>query len=119
MERTERTRRELGENSERTVPHVPLELPALSKIFGENFAPTSAVDHSIVREVQPMITENYCQEVLTKYPEYITKEQMYRICHISKKTCSFLLESGLIPNIDSGKKTRRFMDYLLVLQEQK
>ena len=55
-----------------------------------------------------MITENYCQEVLTKYPEYITKEQMYRICHISKKTCSFLLESGLIPNIDSGKKTRRF-----------
>ena len=33
---------------------------------------------------------------------------MYRICHISKKTCLFLLESGLVPNIDSGKKTRRF-----------
>lgn len=42
------------------------------------------------------------------YPEYITKDQMYRICHISKKTCLFLLESGLVPNIDSGKKTRRF-----------
>ncbi len=55
-----------------------------------------------------MITEKYCREVLTEYPEYITKEQMYRICHISKKTCLFLLESGLVPSVDSGKKTRRF-----------
>ena len=55
-----------------------------------------------------MITERYCQEVLTEYPEYITKEQMYRICHISKKTCLFLLESGLVPSVDSGKRTRRF-----------
>ena len=55
-----------------------------------------------------MITEKYCNEVLQSYPKYITKEQMYRICHISKKTCSFLLESGLVPNIDNGKKTRRF-----------
>lgn len=55
-----------------------------------------------------MITEKYCKEILKQYPEYITKEQMYRICHISKKTCLFLLESGLVPSIDSGKQTRRF-----------
>lgn len=55
-----------------------------------------------------MITEKYCSEVLAQYPEYITKDQMYRICHISKKICLFLLESVLVPNIDSGKKTRRF-----------
>ena len=55
-----------------------------------------------------MITEKYCNEILQQYPEYITKDQMYRICHIGKKTCLFLLESGLVPNIDSGKKTRRF-----------
>lgn len=55
-----------------------------------------------------MITDKYCKEILEQYPEYITKDQMYRICHISKKTCLFLLESGLVPNIDSGKKTRRF-----------
>ena len=55
-----------------------------------------------------MITEKYRNEILKEYPEYITKDQMYRICHISKKTCLFLLESGLVPNIDSGKKTRRF-----------
>lgn len=33
---------------------------------------------------------------------------MYRICHISKKTCAFLLESGRVPCIDTGKKTHRF-----------
>ena len=55
-----------------------------------------------------MITESCYNEVLQSYPEYITKDQMYRICHIIKKTCLFLLESRLIPNIDSGKKTRRF-----------
>lgn len=30
----------------------------------------------------------------TTYPEEITKDQFYRICHISKKTASYLLESG-------------------------
>ena len=48
------------------------------------------------------------QSILTSYPEYISKEQMYRICHISKKTCLYLLESGLVPCIDNGKQTRRF-----------
>lgn len=115
MERTERTQ-------ERTQALIALVFPAPSKTFGENFAPASAVDHIIVREVQPMITEKYCREVLAEYPEYITKEQMYRICHISKKTCLFLLESGLVPSIDSGKKTRRFKiktsDVIKYLQER-
>lgn len=48
------------------------------------------------------------QDILEQYPIYMTKDQMYRICHISKKTCLFLLESGLVPCLDSGKKTRRF-----------
>lgn len=48
------------------------------------------------------------QYILEQYPIYMTKDQMYRICHISKKTCLFLLESGLVPCLDSGKKTRRF-----------
>lgn len=33
---------------------------------------------------------------------------MFRLCHISKKTCLHLLQSGLVPCIDSGKKTRRY-----------
>lgn len=46
--------------------------------------------------------------VLKEYPEYITKEQLYQICNVSKKTALYYLESGLISCIDNGKKTHRF-----------
>ena len=55
-----------------------------------------------------MIPKDYYETVLKEYPEYISLEQMYRICHHSKRTCRYLLESGLVPNHDNGKKTRRF-----------
>lgn len=51
---------------------------------------------------------NTHETILAAYPLYMTKEQMYQVCHISKRTCLFLLESGLVPCLDSGKKTRRF-----------
>ena len=41
-------------------------------------------------------------------PEVITMDQLYRICHISKRKARWLLENGVIPCEDSGKKTRRF-----------
>ena len=43
-----------------------------------------------------------------QYPETITKDQLYRICRISKRKALWLLENGVIPCEDSGKKTRRF-----------
>lgn len=43
-----------------------------------------------------------------QYPEVITMDQLYRICHISKREARWLLENGVIPCEDSGKKTRRF-----------
>lgn len=39
-------------------------------------------------------------------PDVITKEQFYKICHISKSTALYLLRSGLVPCEYSGKKTR-------------
>lgn len=48
------------------------------------------------------------EAIKATYPKIVTKDQVYRICHISKKTALYLLESGLIPCEDSGKKTRRF-----------
>lgn len=39
-------------------------------------------------------------------PNIITKEQFYRICHISKTTALQLLSSGKVPCENSGKKTR-------------
>lgn len=56
-------------------------------------------------------------------PEYINKDQLYRICHISKSTALFLLKSGKIPCEDSGKKTRRYRikkeDVIRYLKERK
>ena len=43
-----------------------------------------------------------------QYPEAITMDQLYRICHISKRKARWLLENGIILCKDSGKKTRRF-----------
>ena len=56
-----------------------------------------------------MASSNSYQQILDEYPEYITKEQLYQICHISKKTAQNLLESGEIPCTDTGKKTHRFL----------
>ena len=43
-----------------------------------------------------------------EYPETISMDQLYRICHISKRKARWLLEYGVIPCQDSGKQTRRF-----------
>lgn len=42
-------------------------------------------------------------------PNVITKEQFYQICHVSKATARYLLLSGLVPCINSGKKTRCYL----------
>ena len=38
----------------------------------------------------------------------ITAEEACRILHISKRKCAWMLQNGMIPCIDSGKKTRRY-----------
>lgn len=35
--------------------------------------------------------------ILKKYPQYVSKEQMCKICHVSKKTAYNMLQSGTIP----------------------
>lgn len=60
--------------------------------------------------------------LINKYPEFVTKDQFYRICHISKKTALYYLDNGVIPCIDSGKKTRRYKiaikDIIFFLQDR-
>lgn len=43
-----------------------------------------------------------------EYPATISQDQLYRICHISKRKATWLLLNGYIPCKDTGKKTRRF-----------
>ena len=53
------------------------------------------------------MTPDY-EKLLSNYPEYISKEQMRLICHISKKTARMLLQNGLIPCVISDRKTHTY-----------
>ena len=56
-------------------------------------------------------------------PDIITKEQLYRICHISKSTALYLLRSGKIPCEYTGKQTRCYkikkQDVIAYLEDRK
>ena len=56
-------------------------------------------------------------------PEIITKDQLYRICHISKSTALYLLKSGKIPCEYTGKRTRCYKikkaDVIAYLKDRK
>ena len=53
------------------------------------------------------MTTDY-KQVLKDYPRYMSLEQMRIVCHISKKTARRLLQSGLVPYKDTGKKTHTY-----------
>ena len=48
------------------------------------------------------------KELKRLYPKTMSKDQFYRVAHISKATALFLLQNGCVPCSDSGKKTRRY-----------
>ena len=51
--------------------------------------------------------KNY--ETLRKqYPEYISLEQLHRICRIAKRSAKYLVENGIIPATDTGRTTWRW-----------
>lgn len=58
------------------------------------------------RKVSRMNKE--CARLLKEYPPVVTLDQVYRICHISKRKGRWMLENGVIPCIDTGRKTHRF-----------
>nr|WP_308624637.1 helix-turn-helix domain-containing protein [uncultured Eisenbergiella sp.] len=48
------------------------------------------------------------EKLKEQYPEYISKIQLYKVCGISPRTASYLLNNGIIPAIDTGKDTWRY-----------
>ena len=54
---------------------------------------------------------------MTPNEEIITKEQLYKILHISKRRAKFLLDNGYIPCVDTGNKTRRYQIKMSDVQE--
>lgn len=55
-------------------------------------------------------SEKEVTEILKAYPKGMSKDQFYKVAHISKATALYLLQSGLVPCNDSGKQTRRYGD---------
>ena len=47
-------------------------------------------------------------DIRLQYPAVITKEQFYKIAHISKKNAAYFLENGFLPCIKSTGKTRKY-----------
>ena len=43
-----------------------------------------------------------------QHPDYISLEQFCKICKIAKRSAKYLVDNGIVPAIDSGKKTRRY-----------
>lgn len=53
-------------------------------------------------------TDELIKMIKSAYPKRMSKDQFYKVAHISKATALYLLKSGLVPCKDSGKKTRRY-----------
>lgn len=61
-------------------------------------------------------------ELKQQYPEYISKEQFYKIAHISKGTAAELLQKGIVPCVKSPKTTHRYsiaIDDVIVYLQRK
>lgn len=43
-----------------------------------------------------------------EYPPILSSEQVRKILHISKRKCAEMLHNGVIPCVDTNKKTRRY-----------
>lgn len=52
-----------------------------------------------------------------KNDKYITKEELRIMLHISKRKATWMLENGVIPCLNSGKKTRQFKIKLSDVEE--
>ena len=51
--------------------------------------------------------ENY-KKLQKIYPEYISLDQLYRICKISKRSAVYLVQNNIIASTDTGRKTWRY-----------
>jgi len=51
--------------------------------------------------------ENYA-ELKEQYPDFLSLDELSRICKIAKRSARYLVSNGIIPAIDTGKPTWRY-----------
>ena len=49
------------------------------------------------------------EKIRRNYPSVISGEQLCKICRISKRKGKWLLDNGVIPFVDTGKQTHRYL----------
>ena len=52
--------------------------------------------------------QNKYDELREQYPEYVSLDQVHRICKIAKRSATYLVVNGIIPAVDTGQKTWRY-----------
>lgn len=55
-----------------------------------------------------MYDEAFYRDILKKYPQTISKEQLYKLCHISKRVAKYYLDHGIIPCTNTGHATHKY-----------
>ena len=55
-----------------------------------------------------MLDEAILQETLKRYPKEISKEQLCKLCHISKRVAKYYLDNGVIPCRSNGQATHKY-----------
>ena len=55
-----------------------------------------------------MYNTKTAQDILARYPQTVSKEQLRLICHISKRVAKYYLDNGLIPCKNNGKATHKY-----------
>ena len=69
-----------------------------------------------------MLTRKELYALRKKYPNGMSKEVFYKICHISKRHAQYLLESGIVPCIRCDKQTYRYLvsvtDVMIYLRQR-
>ena len=69
-----------------------------------------------------MLTRKELFVLRKKYPNGMSKEAFYKLCHISKRHAQYLLESGIVPCIRCDKQTYRYLvsvnDVMIYLRQR-
>ena len=55
-----------------------------------------------------MFDESYYRNILKQYPETISKEQLWKLLHISKRVAKHYLDHGIIPCESNGQATHKY-----------
>ena len=57
-----------------------------------------------------------------KYPDFLSLDELSRVCKIARRSARYLVEHGIIPAIDTGKQTWRYkisIDDVIIYLEQR